>query len=192
MPITVKVEAAALETYAGRYEVDPSVMPNAVLDVTVVGGELYLKPSGVERHKLAAVSSTEFFDFDDPGDARYIFERDERGAVKGLRVSGMSPQPFLARRVALPSASLKGNTTFKLKGHEGAKIVALAGTFNEWNQTRTLCAREAGEWVCRVDLAPGKHAYKFVVDGNWMTDPGNPKTEDDGSGNINSVLVKTP
>jgi Glycogen recognition site of AMP-activated protein kinase len=43
--------------------------------------------------------------------------------------------------------------------------------------------------VSLIDLLPGRHTYKFIVDGIWMTDPANPVDEDDGNGNINSVPV---
>jgi hypothetical protein len=36
-------------------------------------------------------------------------------------------------------------------------------------------------------LHPGKYYYKFIVDGDWKTDPANLVSENDGMGNINSV-----
>jgi hypothetical protein len=85
--------------------------------------------------------------------------------------------------------SLKGNVTFRLKGFPYADVVVLAGSFNKWNQSETIFAQVDGEWLCRVQLAPGKYTYKFIVDGEWMLDPANPLTEADGSGNVNSVVV---
>lgn len=189
LPATVKVDPAVLQSYAGRYEVDPAVMPNFILYITVVGDNLFIKPSSQDRHKLVPISATEFFDFDEPGDARFVFEKDVRGDLT-LTTLGMGPRPISARKLQLPPPSLKGNTTFKLKGHAQAGVVALAGTFNNWNQSQTLCARESDGWVCRIDLPAGRHAYKFVVDGVWMTDPSNPETERTVEGHVNSVLVK--
>jgi 1,4-alpha-glucan branching enzyme len=77
-----------------------------------------------------------------------------------------------------------------LKGYPAAKIVNLAGTFNEWKPSSIVCGKEGAEWVCRVDLKPGKYLYKFIVDGHWITDPANPTIEDDGRGNTNSVMEK--
>jgi hypothetical protein len=85
--------------------------------------------------------------------------------------------------------SLKGNVTFRLQGFPYADAVVLAGSFNKWNQFETTFAQVDGEWLCRVQLAPGRYTYKFIVDGEWMLDPPNPLTEADGSGNVNSVLV---
>ena len=38
-------------------------------------------------------------------------------------------------------------------------------------------------------LAPGRYAYKLIVNGEWVTDPSNPETTVDPEGNVNSVLV---
>jgi 1,4-alpha-glucan branching enzyme len=78
-----------------------------------------------------------------------------------------------------------------LKGYADASIVALAGSFNNWNQSEFIFGKEGDEWVCRIDLEPGKHAYKFIVDGNWLLDPANPNTEDDDYGVKNSVIMVT-
>jgi 1,4-alpha-glucan branching enzyme len=39
-----------------------------------------------------------------------------------------------------------------------------------------------------IYLRPGTHAYKFIVDGKWITDPSNKITRPDGRGNLNSFL----
>jgi hypothetical protein len=65
----------------------------------------------------------------------------------------------------------------------------LAGSFDNWNESQLLFAREGDEWVCRLDLAPNRYAYKFIVDGNWLLDPANPDREEDEYGNLNSVLI---
>jgi hypothetical protein len=102
----------------------------------------------------------------------------------------LAPDKGAARaESAPPPPSLEGNVTFRLRAFPYADVVALAGSFNEWKPSKTLFAQVDGEWVCRVRLPPGKYTYKFIVDGEWMVDPTNPLTEDDGSGNVNSVVV---
>ena len=96
-------------------------------------------------------------------------------------------------KAKLPAAvapSTAGDTTFRLKGVPHARTVALVGAFNDWTPGRTLFAREGDDWVCRIDLPAGKHAYKFVVDGRRIVDPSNPQAEDDGRGAVNSILTK--
>lgn len=187
-PQTVKVEPSILQAYVGRYQL-PQEVANIVFDVTLENNQLFIKPSGESRVQTAAISPTEFFDVDQP-EMRFTFQKNEKGEINGMAVSGIGPGTITARRLQTQAPSLTGNTTFKLAGHKDAKVVVLAGTFNNWNQSATLCGREADAWVCRIDLAPGKYTYKFVVDGNWMIDPGNSQTEDDGRGNINSVFIK--
>ncbi|MEK7254543.1 MAG: hypothetical protein AAB316_07355, partial [Bacteroidota bacterium] len=79
-----------------------------------------------------------------------------------------------------------GNTTFKLEGYPNARMVTLAGDFNGWNDLSHPFKRSDGEWSCTVELAPGAHQYKFVVDGVWIPDPANQRFSDDG--HQNSVI----
>ena len=53
-----------------------------------------------------------------------------------------------------------------------AKRVSLAGSFNKWD-TKALSAKKdsKGNWMVKVNLRPGRHEYKFLVDGNWANDP---------------------
>ncbi|HLL17078.1 MAG TPA: hypothetical protein VK388_18605 [Pyrinomonadaceae bacterium] len=182
-----KVDAAALKTYTGRYEVGASVIPVTTLDVTLEDGALWVKPTLVKKRRLVATRSRRSF-LDEIEGTRYTFNRDEEGRIASLTFQ-YEGSPYTARRVALPPPSLKGNTTFRLRGYPQARLVVLAGSFNNWNESQLLFAREGDEWVCRVDLAPNRYAYKFVVDGNWMLDPANPDTEEDEYGNLNSVLI---
>src|SRR2546421_8851242 len=53
-----------------------------------------------------------------------------------------------------------------------ASVVAVAGTFNDWDPRRTpLRKRPDGNWTTKVKLAPGHYEYRFVVDGKWISDP---------------------
>lgn len=60
-----------------------------------------------------------------------------------------------------------------------AKGVFLAGSFNDWNPTSHPMKRtHTGEWVRTLDLPPGRHEYKFVIDGQWCCEPGCDKPYD--------------
>lgn len=97
---------------------------------------------------------------------------------------------LLKRRTVPPLApSLFGNTAFTLRGHQAARVVALAGSFNGWDSQHVLCGKENADWVCRVDLPPGKYLYQFVVDDEWINDPDNLLLEDSGNGGRASVVV---
>jgi 1,4-alpha-glucan branching enzyme len=53
-----------------------------------------------------------------------------------------------------------------------AKRVSLAGSFNNWD-TKALTAKKdsKGNWIVKASLKPGRHEYKFFVDGSWANDP---------------------
>jgi 1,4-alpha-glucan branching enzyme len=56
-----------------------------------------------------------------------------------------------------------------------AKSAFVTGSFNNWNITDHLMTKQAdGRWTITLPLTPGRYQYKFVVDGEWMTDPANP------------------
>jgi hypothetical protein len=178
-------KAEALKAYAGRYELEVGLIPVSTLDVTAAGSELWLKPSNVKRRRLSRKGKDSFTD--EMAGTPVRFGRDDEGHVVSLTFV-YEGEPYTARRVELPAPSMKGNTTFRLKGYADASVVVLVGTFNEWNQSQLLFAREEGGWVCRIDLDPGVYQYKFVVDGDWLLDPSNSDTAEDEAGNVNNVI----
>ena len=55
----------------------------------------------------------------------------------------------------------------------GAHRVFVAGTYNDWDTTATPLEHEAGGlWETFLELPPGHHEYKFLVDGAWTCEPG--------------------
>ena len=71
----------------------------------------------------------------------------------------------------------------------GASGVTLAGSFNGWNAERNpLTKNSDGRWSVVMALKPGKHEYKFVVDGSWFADAENPATAPDSFGGTNSLV----
>jgi hypothetical protein len=194
-PYTRKIQAAVvhasdvnygdLSKFIGRYEVDPARVENFILDITLEAGELWLKPSHSAKRRLIRQSEGDFID--SYSDYNLIAILDERDRVIGLSLNSQHMNGT-ARKLALPSPSLKGNITFRLQGFPDAKVVAIAGDFNNWNQSQFLFSKEGSGWVCRVNLPAGVYQYKFIVDGNWLIDPNNPKIVHDERGNENSLL----
>ena len=80
------------------------------------------------------------------------------------------------------------NEEFELKGFKDAKKVILSGSFNGWNEKEARMAQTSKGWAIPVYLKQGTYNYKFIVDKEWITDPSNPKTRDNGMGNKNSVI----
>jgi hypothetical protein len=140
----------------------------------------------LKKRRLLKKSKTVFLD--EIAGTPYTFNLDADGKIVSLTFE-YEGDHYTAPRIILPPPSLKGNTTFHLKGYEAANVVALAGSFNNWNQSQFVFGREADEWVCRIELEPGTYNYKFIVDGNWILDPANPNTQDDDYGVKNSVVI---
>ncbi|MES2647261.1 MAG: hypothetical protein V4717_10320 [Bacteroidota bacterium] len=81
-----------------------------------------------------------------------------------------------------------GNYTFGVKGIQNAREVYLAGDFNNWSDLTLPMKRVGDKWMCKVYLAPGKHKYKLIVDGQWITDPSNEAWEQNEFGTGNSII----
>jgi hypothetical protein len=84
-----------------------------------------------------------------------------------------------------------GETHFFLKGRQSAGDVYLSGTFNGWSTLSRPMTKTDSGWVAKMTLPPGKHCYKFIVNGYWMPDPENLHREDDLHGGWNSVYFGT-
>ncbi len=53
-----------------------------------------------------------------------------------------------------------------------AMSVQLAGDFTHWMEKPVSLHKETdGVWRVEVELAPGTHHYRFIVDGQWQDDP---------------------
>jgi len=79
--------------------------------------------------------------------------------------------------------------TFELDRPDASEVF-VAGTFNQWDPAADAMSKGSdGVWRITLSLEPGTYEYKFVIDGNWETDPGNPESVADPYGGQNSVLT---
>lgn len=67
-------------------------------------------------------------------------------------------------------------TKMVLKGYRDAKVVTVAGTFNQWEPNADSMVRSNNGWYLDLLLEPGWYMYRFTVDGVWIDDPGNTET----------------
>jgi hypothetical protein len=90
-------------------------------------------------------------------------------------------------KAAAPPAESEPVTFVIANAH--AHRVALSGDFNHWSADATLMNRDLdGTWRITLALPPGRHQYKFIVDGHWMADPNAPEQVADGHGATNSLI----
>jgi len=69
-----------------------------------------------------------------------------------------------------------------------AQSAAVAGTFNNWDPKRTPLRKESGGWKSTLWLPPGRYEYRFVVDGQWLSDPHAKESVPNQFGSTNSVV----
>lgn len=82
----------------------------------------------------------------------------------------------------------KKRVTFRLAAPDAGQVF-ISGDFNGWNAQKTpLNRKPGGFWEKTVMLAPGRHEYKFVVDGAWRLDPDNSLSCSNAFGSLNSVI----
>ncbi|HUQ91806.1 MAG TPA: S8 family serine peptidase [Bryobacteraceae bacterium] len=99
--------------------------------------------------------------------------------ARGGAVDGYSTSPH----------ATSGGTVFLLRNRDAFRVQVF-GSWNGW--TVGLEARQVDRGVWRAAgpvFSKGRHEYKFLVDGHWLTDPANPCKAADDRGGFNSVLV---
>lgn len=166
----------------------------AETDLLEIADELSRGPHGDKSIALLALGSRAY-----PQSAKLLkayaiscLKQGKRDESKAILTRYLTQKPadetarqLLGQLTAPPS----GNVTLRLRGFPMARLITLAGSFNDWQPVHTLFNKVGSEWHCTLRLPRGTYPYKIVVDGNWHTDPGNPTSQTDPSGNMNSVLT---
>lgn len=71
-----------------------------------------------------------------------------------------------------------------------ARKVCIAGSFNDWQpEVSEMIPMGSGKWVKDLELVPGTYAYRFIIDGKWITDPRCAHTVPNAFGETNSLLL---
>jgi 1,4-alpha-glucan branching enzyme len=98
-------------------------------------------------------------------------------------------KPVMAPPVTQSKQSVPAKVALELIKAD-AKQVFVAGSFNEWRpELAPLVQVGNGRWKGELAIAPGRHEYLFVVDGQWLPDPNAKETAQNPYGGKNSVLT---
>jgi hypothetical protein len=87
---------------------------------------------------------------------------------------------------------------FRVEGLATASSVWVSGSFVGWAGNPPSGAVELAlggddAWTGSHQFMAGTHQYKLIVDGtDWIVDPSNPNTVDDGQGHTNNVYTCVP
>jgi len=61
--------------------------------------------------------------------------------------------------------------TFHYSARDAASVL-LVGDFTSWQERPIpMHKQKGGAWTTTVELSPGPHHYRFIVDGEWRNDP---------------------
>jgi chromosome partitioning protein len=73
---------------------------------------------------------------------------------------------------------------------ENARNVLIAGDFNNWSPMSTPMQvnGDPNHWRMSLPLMKGRYRYRFIVDGNWVTDPNNKYVEANQFGELNNII----
>jgi 1,4-alpha-glucan branching enzyme len=82
----------------------------------------------------------------------------------------------------------KGTVSFKISADGKAAKVAIAGDWNGW-KPEVMKKQKDGSFGTTIELTPGRHEYKFILDGNWVADPDVANVAPNAFGSVNSVAV---
>jgi len=112
--------------------------------------------------------------------------------VVGPGAGAAAPAPTMAAPTPVAATATGDGATFRYVG--AASSVNVAGEFNAWSTSADALTKQTdGSWTITKKLAPGRYAYKFVVDGGtWKEDPSAKETVDDGFGGKNAIMVVGP
>lgn len=89
---------------------------------------------------------------------------------------------------AMAKSNKQKKINFQLVAPEAEKVV-LTGNFNSWDETGiALKKNKSGLWKIGIKLEEGRYEYKFIVDNQWWTDPGNDNQSPNSFGELNSVM----
>ena len=83
---------------------------------------------------------------------------------------------------------VKNNTTFTFDVKPEAREVYVVGDFNDWDPRADRMVKRQGAFRKSLRLKPGEYQYKFVVDGEWHSDPSAAVQVHNEFGTLNSVI----
>jgi hypothetical protein len=95
-----------------------------------------------------------------------------------------APSPAPTR--TQPDPKKKTKFSFKIAQ---AKSVKVAGDFTNWEKNPiALTLTGQSDWSTVIELAPGRYAYRFIVDGQWHDDPASQRKVANSFGSHNAII----
>lgn len=142
----------------------------------------------LQGHELYIVAPVNWF-----GAEPVIITVTDSGSLTGTQQLMVNVIEVIPPEPTDPPLPTNCDTLFSYAASPTVNEVLLSGSFNNWGasaDTADVLTDADGDDTFDVTLKldPGSYQYKFIVDGNWLPDPANDNTTDDGYGGVNSVI----
>jgi len=85
-------------------------------------------------------------------------------------------------------AAKKKRVKFTIDANKGDEVY-VAGTFNNWDTKKNKLKFKDGAYSSSLLVEQGTHEYKFIVNGEWITDPSSDNQSFNEYGTHNSVVT---
>ena len=82
-----------------------------------------------------------------------------------------------------------GQVPIEFKWKSGGTSVYVAGSWDGWQDKIKLNHNVDGSFLATIDLRPGEHQYKYIVDGAWRQDSTKKECVSDNLGGYNNILT---
>ncbi len=115
----------------------------------------------------------------------------ERGVANPCESEKVSAANHARRRLSKSPPPQLIKAEFHLEAPTACSV-KLAADFTDWEKHPLhLIKSEDGVWFTVVPLSPGEYSYRFIVDGQWRSDPHPARcvSSQSDSGSENSVLI---
>jgi len=110
-------------------------------------------------------------------------------AAEILKMDKQKPGKLFASKTKKAAAAKEKEVSFIFPKTE-AKVVQIAGEFNNWDPAKTSLKKDKqNRWTTSFPLKAGSYQYKYVVDGEWVTDPSNQQVAETEIGGTNSIIT---
>ncbi|HEY6504264.1 MAG TPA: hypothetical protein VIZ28_09845 [Chitinophagaceae bacterium] len=184
---------ASIDSFANQYNINDLALKKYVRGVLLDSLKILGWKVEIDNEEVFIISKPLFSldNIDNPAGKIQFTQKEQSFSERFPVVSSNIKYGYNRFRNKAPFAIVDSVVTFYLRNNKNARRVMLAGSFNDWDPGALAMTKTDSGWIAPVRLGAGKYWYKFIVDGNWITDPDNRANENDGGGITNSVFFKT-
>ncbi|MCP4548294.1 MAG: AAA family ATPase [bacterium] len=140
--------------------------------------------------KMAAAGGVPVMSLSKAGPIRLDFENLAEELWNRLTELNVKRDEEMEKLILGPQPCAEG-IRFILNAPDAGEVY-LTGDFNHWNPGGIPLEKsvdQPGVWTVVLPLIPGNYEYRYIIDGQWLTDPGHSQTIVDEMGLENSLLV---